>query len=43
MYARTVVTLLGHLAPEGEAVIDLEDEITNAICVVHDGQVRFQP
>jgi NAD(P) transhydrogenase subunit alpha len=43
MYARTVVTLLGHLAPEGEATIDLEDEITSAICVVHDGQVRFQP
>lgn len=42
MYARTVVTLLGHLAPEGEAVIDLEDEITGAICVVHDGEVRFQ-
>jgi NAD(P) transhydrogenase subunit alpha len=42
MYARTVVTLLGHLAPEDEAVIDLEDEITGAICVVHDGQVRFQ-
>ncbi|MDP2529606.1 MAG: Re/Si-specific NAD(P)(+) transhydrogenase subunit alpha [Candidatus Palauibacterales bacterium] len=43
MYARTVVTLLGHLAPEGEATLDLEDEITSAICVVHDGQVRFQP
>jgi NAD(P) transhydrogenase subunit alpha len=42
MYARTVVTLLKHLAPEGEAVVDLEDEITGAICVVHDGKVRFQ-
>ncbi len=43
MYARTVATLLRHLAPEGEPVIDLEDEITSAICVVHDGEVRFQP
>ncbi|HKK28300.1 MAG TPA: Re/Si-specific NAD(P)(+) transhydrogenase subunit alpha [Gemmatimonadota bacterium] len=42
MYARTLSRLIGHLAPEGEPVIDLEDEITSAICVVHDGRVRFQ-
>ncbi|HKK07305.1 MAG TPA: NAD(P)(+) transhydrogenase (Re/Si-specific) subunit alpha, partial [Gemmatimonadota bacterium] len=41
MYAKTLSRLIGHLAPEGEPVIDLDDEITGAICVVHDGRVRF--
>lgn len=41
MYARILSTLLGHLVRDGELVIDLEDEITDAICVTHEGKVRF--
>lgn len=41
MYARILSTLLGHLVRDGELVIDLDDEITNAICVTHDGKVRY--
>ncbi len=40
MYSRTVSALLKHLAPEGDLTIDLEDEITAATCVTHDGCVR---
>ena len=40
MYARNVAALLAHLAPAGELNIDLEDEITGACCVTHDGAVR---
>ena len=42
MYAKNVTTLLGHLADEeGRPALDLEDEITDATCVTHDGEVRF--
>jgi len=41
MYARNVTSLLSHLTREEELVIDLEDEITDAVCVTHDGAVRF--
>lgn len=43
MYARNISSFLQHLAPEGEVVVDLDDEILDACCVVHDGEVRFQP
>jgi NAD(P) transhydrogenase subunit alpha len=43
MYARNLSSLLDHLAPEGTAELDLEDEILDAICVTHDGTVRFSP
>ncbi|MFW6191887.1 MAG: Re/Si-specific NAD(P)(+) transhydrogenase subunit alpha [Gemmatimonadota bacterium] len=43
MYARNLSSLLDHLAPEGTAELDLEDEILEAICVTHDGTVRFSP
>jgi len=33
LYARNVQALLGHLAPEGELVLDWEDEITAGACV----------
>ena len=33
LYARNVEALLGHLAPEGELVLDWDDEITAGTCV----------
>ncbi len=33
LYARNVQALLNHLAPEGELVLDFEDEITAGACV----------
>jgi NAD(P) transhydrogenase subunit alpha len=33
LYSRNVAALLGHLAPEGELVLDWEDEITSSTCV----------
>ena len=40
MFSRNVLTLLQHLIKDGQVVIDLNDEITGPMCVVHDGQVR---
>jgi H+-translocating NAD(P) transhydrogenase subunit alpha len=39
LYARNVVNLLQHLAPEGELKLDFEDEITRGCCVTHGGKV----
>jgi NAD(P) transhydrogenase subunit alpha len=33
LYSRNVQALLLHLAPEGELVLDWEDEITSGACV----------
>jgi NAD(P) transhydrogenase subunit alpha len=33
LYSRNVAALLQHLAPEGELVLDWEDEITSGACV----------
>ena len=41
MYSRNVAALLKHLAPEGTLAIDLSDEITGAICVTANGEVRL--
>jgi len=43
MYARNVSAFLLHLAPEGEIVLDFDDEITDQSCVSHEGQLRFGP
>ena len=44
MYAKNLTSLLKHVTDEeGRPVLDLEDEIVDATCVVHDGQVRFRP
>jgi NAD(P) transhydrogenase subunit alpha len=43
MYARNVAALLKHLAPEGKLSIDLSDEITGAIAVTANGDVRLDP
>lgn len=39
MYAKNVVTFLKHLAPEGELVLDLEDEISSGAMLTHQGQI----
>jgi NAD(P) transhydrogenase subunit alpha len=39
LYARNVAALLHHLAPEGEPVLDFEDEITGGACVTRKEEV----
>jgi NAD(P) transhydrogenase subunit alpha len=39
MYARNVAAVLTHLAPKGELVVDLSDEITRGACVTAHGEV----
>jgi len=39
MYTKNVVTFLKHLAPEGELVLDLEDEITRGAMLTHKGEI----
>jgi NAD(P) transhydrogenase subunit alpha len=39
MYTKNVVTFLKHLAPEGELVLDLEDEITRGAMLTHEGAI----
>jgi NAD(P) transhydrogenase subunit alpha len=41
MFGRNVLTLLQHLAPkEGALALDVSDEITGAMALTHDGQLR---
>jgi len=39
MYAKNLTTFLKHLAPEGELVVDLEDEITRGAMLTHQGAI----
>ncbi|MGH0031284.1 MAG: Re/Si-specific NAD(P)(+) transhydrogenase subunit alpha [Myxococcota bacterium] len=39
MYAKNLTTFLKHLAPEGELVLDVEDEITRGALLTHDGAI----
>ena len=39
LYSRNVGALLLHLAPEGELVLDWEDEITSGACVTREAEV----
>ncbi len=39
MYAKNLTTFVKHLAPEGELVLDLEDEITRGALLTHDGRI----
>ncbi|MGA8206572.1 MAG: Re/Si-specific NAD(P)(+) transhydrogenase subunit alpha [Candidatus Dormiibacterota bacterium] len=40
MLARNVAAIAGHLIQEGKLVLDFEDEITNGMCALHDGEIR---
>jgi NAD(P) transhydrogenase subunit alpha len=40
MFGRNVQTLIEHLASSGELVLDLDDEITGAMCLAHNGALR---
>jgi NAD(P) transhydrogenase subunit alpha len=42
MFARNVQTLLDHLIPKGELVLDLDDDITGSMCLAHDGALRHR-
>jgi NAD(P) transhydrogenase subunit alpha len=39
MYAKNLTTFFKHLAPEGELVLDLEDEITAGAMLTNDGRI----
>ena len=41
MFSRNVATLLQHLMTDGALVIDVDDEITGAMMVVHEREVRM--
>lgn len=43
MYGRILSALLNYLLKDGALVIDLEDDITGACAVTHDGKMRVQP
>ena len=40
LYARNVIALLQHLAPDGELALDLDDEITAGACVADEPEAR---
>ncbi|MFN3678416.1 Re/Si-specific NAD(P)(+) transhydrogenase subunit alpha [Thermosynechococcus sp.] len=40
MYAKNISTLLKYLAPKGELVLNFGDDIIDAACITHEGQVR---
>jgi NAD(P) transhydrogenase subunit alpha len=40
MFSKNVLTLLQHLIKDGQITLNLDDEITGPMCVVHDGTVR---
>jgi NAD(P) transhydrogenase subunit alpha len=42
MFGRNVLTFVQHVTKEGALVVDLDDEITGAMAVVHAGEVRVR-
>jgi NAD(P) transhydrogenase subunit alpha len=40
MFSKNVLTLLQHLIKDGGITLNLDDEITGPMCLVHDGSVR---
>jgi len=42
MFSRNIQTLVEHLRKDGEVVLDINDEITGAMCLVYDGARRHQ-
>ncbi|CAN5906032.1 Re/Si-specific NAD(P)(+) transhydrogenase subunit alpha [soil metagenome] len=43
LYSRNMLSLLRHLAPDGELELDFEDEITDGACIAHQGEIRHAP
>ncbi len=43
MFSRNMVTLLVHLIKDGAVTVDLADEITGAMIVTHQGEIRSEP
>ncbi len=43
MYARNLVAFLTHLAPSGEPVADMADQITREVCVTRPGEILHAP
>jgi NAD(P) transhydrogenase subunit alpha len=44
LYSRNVVSVVSHLTDdEGQLDLDFDDEITDAVCLTHGGEVRSQP
>jgi NAD(P) transhydrogenase subunit alpha len=43
LYAKNVTNLLALMQRDGELVVDLEDEVLDGACVVHDGVIRHEP
>ena len=39
LYAKNLTTFIRHLAPEGELVLDLDDEITSGALLTHEGKI----
>lgn len=42
LYARNISTFVQHLLKDGELHLDFNDEITNAACLTHGGEIRNQ-
>lgn len=40
LYAKNIVSFIEHLAPNGELMIDFNDEITASACVTYEGKLR---
>lgn len=40
LYSRNMLSLINHLAPEGELELNFEDEITDGACIAYGGEIR---
>ena len=43
LYAKNVANLLALMIKDGQLVLDLDDEVLDGACVVHDGVIRHEP
>lgn len=43
MYARNVLAFLGEFVKDGKANVNMENEILNAVTIVHEGVIRHEP
>jgi NAD(P) transhydrogenase subunit alpha len=43
LYAKNVSNLLALMIKDGQLVVDLDDEVLDGACVVHDGVIRHEP